>query len=1383
MSAQDIRLRLVIRRHAVPEVKLVWPCTATDDLTISGLLSQVNEVVPLESGEWGLEDYAVELSDGHGSTFECLHFQQIKRIFKHDDQVIIRALLSGDLKRRRLSGRHQISADGKHLVDGLAFGRPWLKAPRDRPPMVLPPRKRPRLEYDSNTDDADEQDDEDGEEPHTQLLLEGPRPLQGLEAGSVGVGADFYDADQDDDFSPDEALDDVSEQDADELGHVDEDLEEEVELLKQDNGLVDEEHASEPPNPSDDALADPISSIKAGLGRGTMDISFLDSLTALRAAFPLTPVTTIEAELLRQHKNIERAYEVLAEANDPALTIEETIEDALSGWPPHASSPALENASLADLLPGSKPAASRPLIQEVEETIPEPEHPLVTIVSDAEAADEDGSSSSSSSESDDDGSSDDSDKSEENKGGKAKVARKVLATGSEKADAASSDDSSSDDSSSDDSSSDDSSSEDSSSDDDSSKDSDSSDDGGGASVNKGGKRSKDSDSEDSDSSDSDSAPEERSSKPVSSASKKRPLIQIVDSQEIPKDKSSTNPPQEDVQPRTGLGRTQKRNARRRAQKQARKEKESQNSSVDVAAEDQELLARKQALLSAMAEDNHEEEVDTSGRAEAPAVEEQVQTTPAITDAAEKSAEATTDSPKRQPRRLDLSAGRRILFGALGLRNPKTKDDEDKLRNSMMKGVRPLQNARLAEEAAQKEKAARQDAVDEDPDAWRAKIIYRAVECCHEGIVLSEPPFPFVQRWDPQQKYGSMRKRKRRSQAFDQDDSYYDNSYYDDSWYDASQMHEEEPEAQQSSKRPRTKRSAASQANDIDVELNYDDVPAKPLAGDSQYTEPDDLPALPDDVTALPLLQAGGVRTGMVITWKQLLMSKATNWQPQVASMTGLVLSDSTPDDLHVVLAKRDRENDEKLYDEVTGQRIYEKFEAPDLDEDEADDDGHRHLAWNEMMEPRILQREPSPEPPAEPPAGNPAVEGQDPDSHEATEHAMETKEVQTGASNAEGHDSEESIFMQDGQAIHRYDLPPSGDDPVLSVSVESWGNRQAATDNRANSPTRQLQETSQQAAANRRLQSAELGEPGATVEQASEPADVDMSDMQTNSMLLELESTGDQEQVDGCDASSGEEEKEQEKSEVPVSQLSIPSGRQPPSGVEMGDSLDHGDGSIIPETLLDAGDDLPRPDVEENGGVSSRSSSSSPFPSIEEIFHTATTSRKIDAAKSAARVPKLEFNSDPAYDEAMRRLDEGEEPDSSPSTRLSARRLFPNSTQPAPFLGSLEEPGEQNQTPPQTKKRAKPKRTSPFKVPEGSQVVTLLSSPPSGQVTEHNADEDVDEMHLEKAKLPQGPGWVKKHIDSKNGAGGKLKKKKSMPFSATAGQTKQGKMRRKRSII
>lgn len=95
MSTDDIRLRLSIRRHGVPEVKLVWPCTANQDLTIAKLLAQVSEVVPLEGGQWGLEDYAVELQDTGGGGFECLHFQQVGKVFKHDDQIMyVRATCS-----------------------------------------------------------------------------------------------------------------------------------------------------------------------------------------------------------------------------------------------------------------------------------------------------------------------------------------------------------------------------------------------------------------------------------------------------------------------------------------------------------------------------------------------------------------------------------------------------------------------------------------------------------------------------------------------------------------------------------------------------------------------------------------------------------------------------------------------------------------------------------------------------------------------------------------------------------------------------------------------------------------------------------------------------------------------------------------------------------------------------------------------------------------------------------------------------------------------------------------------------------------------------------------------------------------------------------------
>ena len=99
MSTQDIRLRLVIRRHAVPEVKLVWPCTVSNSLTVASLLSQISEVVLLESGEWGLEDYAVELLDEEGLSFECLHFQPVAKVLKNHDQVLYVAALPAHAKR------------------------------------------------------------------------------------------------------------------------------------------------------------------------------------------------------------------------------------------------------------------------------------------------------------------------------------------------------------------------------------------------------------------------------------------------------------------------------------------------------------------------------------------------------------------------------------------------------------------------------------------------------------------------------------------------------------------------------------------------------------------------------------------------------------------------------------------------------------------------------------------------------------------------------------------------------------------------------------------------------------------------------------------------------------------------------------------------------------------------------------------------------------------------------------------------------------------------------------------------------------------------------------------------------------------------------------
>ena len=84
-----MRLRLEVRRHTLPATPIIWDIdTETAEPTISQLLEQVNDVIPIESGEWGLEDYAVEVKGKEGSNYECLHFQPVRRVLHEDDEVM-----------------------------------------------------------------------------------------------------------------------------------------------------------------------------------------------------------------------------------------------------------------------------------------------------------------------------------------------------------------------------------------------------------------------------------------------------------------------------------------------------------------------------------------------------------------------------------------------------------------------------------------------------------------------------------------------------------------------------------------------------------------------------------------------------------------------------------------------------------------------------------------------------------------------------------------------------------------------------------------------------------------------------------------------------------------------------------------------------------------------------------------------------------------------------------------------------------------------------------------------------------------------------------------------------------------------------------------------
>ena len=166
-SCTIMRLQVSVRRHGLPAINIIFttgtgPASKTlePNSTVSDLLYDVNDLVPLESadGEWGLEDYVVEVqaTADQESYYECLHYQTIDSVLREDDEVVIRSLGTEDLRSRRLGGRHQISVDGRHLIDGVPFGRHWLRR-GGRPAINIPPRKRRRLEIEEEEEGLDEE--------------------------------------------------------------------------------------------------------------------------------------------------------------------------------------------------------------------------------------------------------------------------------------------------------------------------------------------------------------------------------------------------------------------------------------------------------------------------------------------------------------------------------------------------------------------------------------------------------------------------------------------------------------------------------------------------------------------------------------------------------------------------------------------------------------------------------------------------------------------------------------------------------------------------------------------------------------------------------------------------------------------------------------------------------------------------------------------------------------------------------------------------------------------------------------------------------------------------------------------------------------------------
>lgn len=342
-------------------------------------------------------------------------------------------------------------------------------------------------------------------------------------------------------------------------------------------------------------------------------------------------------------------------------------------------------------------------------------------------------------------------------------------------------------------------------------------------------------------------------------------------------------------------------------------------------------------------------------------------------------------PKRRAT-LDLLSSRRLLFGSLGLRAPKNKEDEDKLRESIMQNVKPSTQINKNVELLPNKNPSDNEKEDQ---SWRDKIVLKAVECCYDGVELSTPPFPFVQRWDPQQqrKTGGARggdktikrkrnqwhnasedikKRKRnRTQYYHQDDA---DDYIHDATYDELEQADYVPfitlgglSSNHNGSRPAQLPESDELQNAVDEQLlrdtNVHSVTGVPQDADVPVSPRIDLQQLPQDMSTLVFLTVDKALAGAIIAFKQLDMSQETNWQPSISEYrTAIIHRILEGGSFELSLAQRDRPSRNKSYNVETGERIYSKFEMPDYEDEDSDEsNGILNISLAEMIEPKLVE--------------------------------------------------------------------------------------------------------------------------------------------------------------------------------------------------------------------------------------------------------------------------------------------------------------------------------------------------------------------------------------------------------------------------------------------
>ena len=309
-------------------------------------------------------------------------------------------------------------------------------------------------------------------------------------------------------------------------------------------------------------------------------------------------------------------------------------------------------------------------------------------------------------------------------------------------------------------------------------------------------------------------------------------------------------------------------------------------------------------------------------------------------------------------KLDIESSRRLLFGALGHRTPKTKEDEANLREKIMKDVKihkePPSHDKLSTHC--------EEGV-VDTDNWKDKVDLFAVECCHDGVKLSTPPFPFVQRWDPQQQKGyfsnqkrlkKTKKRKRNHLDWEEPREDYEKvslTYGVKTRFDESTSKDRYYQVNTTGDLGEENRNAAN-----DQLLRETEATALAEARESFSGPTECLNLSLDSVKKFPPLQEGACIPSTIIAFKQLDMSRETNWQPRISEYRTASIVDVLEDNtLLLRLAPQDHYKAPRAYHSTTGERVHSKFEMPGYSDEESDENADLlELTFAEWFEPLLI---------------------------------------------------------------------------------------------------------------------------------------------------------------------------------------------------------------------------------------------------------------------------------------------------------------------------------------------------------------------------------------------------------------------------------------------